>query len=138
MRAKTVAEFIAYAKANPGKLNFAAPTGGPPHLAGEIQARRRHHIAPVHYRGMNQAITDLLAGQMDIVFDAPAPLAPFIGTASSGRWSSLGASAWRSCADVPTMVESGLPDIQIVTWNGLVAPAGTPDDVVSQTQCLDQ
>jgi tripartite-type tricarboxylate transporter receptor subunit TctC len=133
VRAKTVAELIAHAKANPGKLNFAAPTGGPPHLAGEAFKRAAGiNIVPVFYRGMNQAITDLLAGQMDIVFDSPAPLAHLLADGKVRALVGLGAQRMAMLPDVPTMTESGLPDIEIVTWNGLVAPAGTPDDVVSR------
>jgi len=133
VRAKSVAELIAQAKASPGKLNFAAPTGGPPHLAGEAFKRAAGiNIVPVFYRGMNQAITDLLAGQMDIVFDSPAPLAHLIADGKVRALVGLGAQRMAMLPDVPTMTESGLPDIQIVTWNGLVAPAGTPDEVVSR------
>jgi tripartite-type tricarboxylate transporter receptor subunit TctC len=131
--AKTVAEFIAYAKANPGRLNFAAPTGGPPHLAGEAFKRAAGiDIVPVFYRTMNPAITDLLAGQMDIVFDSPAPLAALLRDGKIRALVALGAQRMAALPDVPTMAESGLPDLQMVTWNGLVAPAGTPDAVVTR------
>ena len=133
IRAKTVAELIAYAKANPGKLNFAAPTGGPPHLAGEAFKRATGiDIVPVFYRTMSPAITDLLAGQMDIVFDSPAPLASLLREGRIRALVSLGAQRMGELADVPTMAESGLPDLQVVTWNGLVAPAGTPDAIVAR------
>ena len=76
---KTVQEFVAYAKAHPGKLNFAAPTGGPPHLGGELfKAATGIDIVPVSYRTMNQAFTDLIGGQMDVIFDAPALPLPLI------------------------------------------------------------
>jgi tripartite-type tricarboxylate transporter receptor subunit TctC len=124
--AKTVAELLAYARANPGKLNFAGPTGSPPHLAGEIFKRTTNiDITPIHYRSMNQAIIDVLAGQMDIVFDSPAPLASLLREGKLRALVSLGSKRMPELADVPTMVESGLPDLQVVTWNGLVAPAGT-------------
>jgi tripartite-type tricarboxylate transporter receptor subunit TctC len=131
--AKTVAELLAYARANPGKLNFAAPTGSPPHLAGEIFKRATNiDITPIHYRSMNQAIIDLLAGQMDIVFDSPAPLASLLQEGKLRSLVSLGSKRMLELADVPTMAESGLPDLQVVTWNGLVAPAGTPDAIVAK------
>ena len=131
--AKTVAELVAYAKANPGKLNFAAPTGGPPHLAGEAFKRAAGiDIVPVPYRTMNQAITDLLAGQMDIVFDSPAPLAHLLRDGKVRALVGLGTERMALLPDVPTMAESGLPDLQVITWNGLVAPAGTPDAIVSR------
>ena len=131
VQARTVAEFIAHAKANPGKLNFAAPTGAPPHLAGEIFKRAVGiDIMPVFYRTMNQAITDLLAGQMDIVFDSPAPLAHLLREGRIRALVSLSAQRSAVLSEVPTMAESGLPDLHATTWNGLVAPAGTPDAIV--------
>jgi tripartite-type tricarboxylate transporter receptor subunit TctC len=133
VRAKTVTELIAHAKANPGKLNFAAPTGGPPHLAGEAFKRATGiNIVPVFYRSMNQAITDLLAGQMDIVFDSPAPLAGLLRQGKIRALVGLGSQRMARLPDVPTMKESGLPDLQVITWNGLVAPAGTPDAIVAR------
>jgi tripartite-type tricarboxylate transporter receptor subunit TctC len=131
--AKSVAELLAYARANPGKLNFAAPTGSPPHLAGEIFKRATNiDITPIHYRSMNQAIIDLLAGQMDIVFDSPAPLASLLQEGKLRALVSLGSRRMPELADVPTVMESGLPDLQVVTWNGLVAPAGTPEFIVAK------
>jgi tripartite-type tricarboxylate transporter receptor subunit TctC len=131
--AKTVAELLAYARANPGKLNFAAPTGSPPHLAGEIFKRATSiDITPIHYRSMNQAIIDVLAGQMDIVFDSPAPLASLLREGKLRALVSLGSKRMPELADVPTMVESGLPDLRVVTWNGLVAPVETPDAIVAK------
>jgi len=133
VRARTVAELIAHAKANPGKLNFAAPTGGPPHLAGEAFKRATGiNIVPVFYRTMNQAITDLLAGQMDIVFDSPAPLAHLLRDGKVRALVGLGPQRMEMLPDVPTMVESGFPHLQVITWNGMVAPAGTADAVVAR------
>jgi tripartite-type tricarboxylate transporter receptor subunit TctC len=133
VQAKTVAELIAYAKANPKKLNFAAPTGGPPHLAGELFMRATGiEMVPVSYRSMNQAFTDMLGGQMDIVFDSPAPLVPLMREGKIRALVSLGPKRLAEIPDVPTMVESGLPDVQAVTWNGFVAPAGTPDAIVAR------
>jgi tripartite-type tricarboxylate transporter receptor subunit TctC len=133
VRAKTVAELIAFARANPGKLNFAAPTGGPPHLAGEAFKRATGiDIVPVPYRMMNQAITDLLSGQMDIVFDSPAPLAHLLRDGKIRALVGLGPQRMAMLPDVPTMKESGFPHLQVITWNGLVAPAGTPDAIVAR------
>jgi tripartite-type tricarboxylate transporter receptor subunit TctC len=133
VKAKTVAEFVAYARANPGKLNFAAPTGGPPHLAGEIFKRAAGiEMTPVFYRTMNQAFTDMMAGQMDIIFDSPAALAHLLRDGKIRALVSMGAKRTAELPDVPTMAESGLPDIRVVTWNGFVAPAGTPDAIVKR------
>jgi len=131
VQARTVGELIAHAKANPGKMNFAAPTGGPPHLAGEMFKRAAGvDIVPIFYRSMNQAFTDMLAGQMDIVFDSPAPLAPLLREGRIRALVSMGGKRMVELPDVPTMAESGLPDLRVITWNGLVAPAGTPDAIV--------
>jgi tripartite-type tricarboxylate transporter receptor subunit TctC len=131
--AKTVAELIAYAKANPGKLNFAAPTGGPPHLAGEMfKAATGIDIVPVSYRAMNQAFTDLIAGQMDIIFDAPAVLLPLIRDGKIRALVAMSAQRSPDLPDVPTMAESGLPDRTLTVWNGLLAPIGTPDQIVTR------
>jgi len=131
--AKSVADFIAFAKANPGKLNFAAPNGGPPHLAGEAFMRAAGiNITPVFYRTMNQAFTDMLAGQMDIIFDSLAALTPLIRDGKIRALVSLGVKRTAELPDVPTMAESGLPDLRVITWNGFAAPAGTPDAIVQK------
>ena len=131
--ARTVAELIVYAKANPGKLNFAAPTGGPPHLAGEMfKAATGINIVPVSYRAMNQAFTDLIGGQMDIIFDAPTVLLPFIRDGRARALVAMSAKRTADLPEVPTMAESGLPDLSLTVWNGLVAPAGTPDQIVTR------
>ena len=135
--AKTIGELIAYAKANPGKLNFAAPTGGPPHLAGEMFKRAAGiDIVPVFYGSMNQAFTDLLGGQMHIVFDSPAALAPLIRQNKIRALVVMGARRMDQLPDVPTMAESGLPDLRVTTWNGLVAPVGTPEAVVVKLNAM--
>jgi tripartite-type tricarboxylate transporter receptor subunit TctC len=132
-KVKTVEELIAYARANPGKLNFAAPTGGPPHLAGEAFKRAVGiDIVPVFYRTMSPAITDLLAGQMDIVFDSPAPLMSLLADGKVRALVGLTGQRMPQLPEVPTMAERGLPDLQVVTWNGLVAPAGTPGPIVAR------
>jgi tripartite-type tricarboxylate transporter receptor subunit TctC len=132
VQAKTVQELVAFAKAHPGKLNFAAPPG-PPHLAGEAFKRAAGiDIMPVPYRTMNQAFTDLLSGQMDIIFDSPAPLAHLLRDGKIRALVGLGKERLALLPDVPTMVESGFHDLQVITWNGLVAPAGTPDAIVAR------
>jgi tripartite-type tricarboxylate transporter receptor subunit TctC len=129
--ARTIHEFIAYAKANPGKLNFAAPTGGPPHLGGEMfKAATGIDIVPVSYRAMNQAFTDLIGGQMDIIFDAPALLLPLIRDGKVRALVAMSRERTPLLPDVPTMAESGLGDVTVTVWNGIVAPTGTPAAIV--------
>jgi tripartite-type tricarboxylate transporter receptor subunit TctC len=128
---KTVDDFIAYARKNPGKLNFAAPTGGPPHLAGELFKRAVGiDMVPVSYRSLNQGFTDLISGQMDVLFDGPAPMMPLLADGKVRVLVSLGARRSASLPDVKTMKEAGLPDVQLETWNGLVAPAGTAPPII--------
>jgi tripartite-type tricarboxylate transporter receptor subunit TctC len=130
---KTVDDFIAYAKQNPGKLNFAAPTGGPPHLAGELFKRAVGiDMVPVSYRSLNQAFTDMIGGQMDVLFDGPAPMMPLLAEGKVRVLVSLGARHSASLPEVKTMKEAGLPDVQLETWNGLVAPAGTPVPIIQR------
>jgi tripartite-type tricarboxylate transporter receptor subunit TctC len=130
---RTIGDFIAYAKANPGKLNFAAPTGGPPHLGGELfKAATGVDIVPISYRTMNQAFAELMSGQMDIIFDAPALLLPLIREGKVRALVTLNASRTPDLPDVPTMAEAGLPDVRVTVWNGLVTPAGTPPQLINR------
>ena len=130
---KTVEDFIAYAKARPGTLNFAAPTGGPPHIAGELFTRATGiDMVPVSYRSLNQAFSDMIGGQMDVLFDGPAPMMPLLAEGKVRVLVSLGARRSAALPDVRLMKEAGLPDVQLETWNGLVAPAGTPPAIVAR------
>ena len=118
--AKTVQEFVAYAKAHPGKLNFAAPTGGPPHLGGELfKAATGIDIVPVSVPPMNQAFTDLIGGQMDVIFDAPALPLPLIREGKIRALVAMSAKRTPDLPDVPTMAEAGLGDVEVTVWNGL-------------------
>ena len=130
---KTVDDFIAYAKQNPGKLNFAAPTGGPPHLAGELFKRATGiDMVPVSYRSLNQGFTDLISGQMDVLFDGPAPMMPLLAEGKVRVLVSMGEKRSAALPEVRMMREAGLPDVRLETWNGLVAPAGTPVAIIQK------
>lgn len=89
-------------------------------------------IVPVSYRAMNQAFTDLIGGQMDMIFDAPAVLLPLIRDGKARALVAMSAKRFADLPEVPTMVESGLPDVSLTVWNGLVAPAGTPEPIVTR------
>jgi tripartite-type tricarboxylate transporter receptor subunit TctC len=132
--AKTIPELIAYAKKNPGKLAFgSAGTGGGTHLAGELfKAQAGVDLLHVPYKGSAPAMTDLLGGQVQLMFsDAPTAL-PYI---KSGRVRALGvASPKRSslAPDVPTIAESGVKGYEAYSWAGVVVPAGTPAPIVAK------
>ena len=132
--AGNMAELIALAKAQPGKLNFAsAGVGGLPHLAGELfKLTAKLDIVHVPYRGAAPAINDLLGQQVQMTFlDLPVIL-PHI-KAGSLRPIALGAPVRSPTApDVPTTAEVGMPDLLIENWYGMIAPGGTPEKIVSE------
>jgi tripartite-type tricarboxylate transporter receptor subunit TctC len=131
--AKNMAELIALAKAQPGKLNFAsAGVGGLPHLAGELfKLTANIDIVHVPYRGAAPAINDLLGQQVQMTFlDLPV-LLPHI-KAGTLRPIALGAPEHAPTApDVPTTAEVGMPDLLIENWYGMIAPAKTPEKIVA-------
>jgi tripartite-type tricarboxylate transporter receptor subunit TctC len=131
--AKTMDELVALAKAQPGKLNFAsAGVGGLPHLAGELlKLTANIDIVHIPYRGAAPAINDLLGQQVQMAFlDLPVIL-PHI-KAGSLRPIALGAPERAPTApDVPTTAEVGMPDLLIQNWYGMIAPAGTPENIVN-------
>ena len=131
--AKSVAELVAHAKANPGKLNYGSGLGTPPHIAwGLFKLLTKTDVLYVPYKGAAPAITDLIAGQMHFIIDAPGVLLPHI---EQGKLRGLAVTSPKRSADLPdlpTMVESGYPDFVMTFWTGVVAPAGTPAAVVAR------
>ena len=132
--AKTAGELIAYGKANPGKLGFASiGPGSSLHLAGELfKAMAGIDMLHVPYKGSAPALTDLLAGRVQIIFDAGTTS---IGHARAGRVKALGSSGLKRFAgtpDIPTIAESGLPGYEMEIWFGLVTHAGAPQAVVTR------
>jgi tripartite-type tricarboxylate transporter receptor subunit TctC len=129
--ANNVAEFIAYAKANPGKLNMASTGNGTSiHLAGELfQSMTGTKLVHVPYRSPPQAMTDLLAGQVQVMFDVMTQGLQHI---KDGRLRALGVTTVaRSPAlpDVPTVADT-VPGYEASSWSGICAPAGTPAEIV--------
>ena len=132
--AKTLREFIAYAKTQPGKLYYSSPgTGNVQHLAMELLKQETGmDIVHVPYKGAGGAIADLVGGQVQATVAALQTVAAHV---HSGRIRMLAVmSAQRSEAfpDVPTLKEQGLPDIEVETWYALFAPAGTPEPIVAK------
>jgi tripartite-type tricarboxylate transporter receptor subunit TctC len=132
--ANNVQELIAYIKANPGKVNFASSGSGTSiHLAGELfKTMAGLSMTHVPYKGSAPAVTDLIGGQVQLMFDNLPSALPQI---KAGKLRALAVtSAQRASAlpDVPTVAEAGLPGFDATSWFGLLAPAGTPKDVVAK------
>ena len=129
----SIQDVIAYAKANPGKLNFGSPgIGSSPHLAGELfKSLARVDIAHVPYKGSSPALTDLLGGQIQMIFSTVPAAASYV---QGGQLRALAVtSAQRSAAypNLPTVAEGGVPGYVVEGWYGLYAPTGTAPDVVN-------
>ena len=133
---QSVADVAKAARARPGHLTYAsAGNGGAQHLAGEL-FKQGQKVAMTHipYRGGAPALTDLIGGQVDLMFSATTASGPFV---KSGKLRALAISSprrvegWES---VPTVAESGVPGFQVSEWNGLFAPAGTPRPVLERLE----
>ena len=131
---KSVAELIAYAKTKPEGLTFASPGAGTPlHLAGELFARQAQ-IKTLHvpYKGSSPALTDLMAGRVDMMFDVLGSSMAFL---KAGKLRALAVTSPQRSSylpDVPSLQQQGLHDFDVTVWFGLFAPAGTPADVVTR------
>ena len=131
---KTVKELIAYAKSRPGQLTFASGGGGTAiHLAGELfKTMAGVEMVHVAYKGGGPAMTDLIGGQVSLMFDQILTSLPHV---QSGRLRGLAVTtANRSPAapQIPTIAEAALPGYAVTTWHGLLAPAGTPREIVNR------
>jgi tripartite-type tricarboxylate transporter receptor subunit TctC len=136
--AKSVSEFVAYAKANPGKINFVSPGfGTSSHLFGELfKLKTGAQMVHIPYRGATPAIVDLVAGQVQMFFDNLRNVQAHI---QAGRLRALAVtSETRSpeMPDLPTMVEAGIDGFVGFYWNGVLAPAGTPDAIIARLNAI--
>ena len=134
--ANTLREFIALAKAQPGRLNFGSSgAGGGAHLSTEMfKSMAGINLVHVPYKGAAPAMTDLLSGQIQLVFNQPLIALPYM---KAGRLKALAiTSAQRLAAvpDVPTVAEAGVPGFEATAWQGVVAPKGTPAAIVGKLQ----
>jgi tripartite-type tricarboxylate transporter receptor subunit TctC len=132
--AKTVAELVAYAKQNPGKINFGAGgVGATVHLAGEMFKQLAGiKMTLVPYKGTGPALSDLIAGNIQLMFDSVSTVLPQV---KSGSLRALGVTTEHrspDLPDVPTIAESGYPDYRVSLWSGFAAPAKLPDDVTAK------
>lgn len=131
---KSVQELIALAKAKPGELvNVSSSNGSPGHVGGELfKSMTGTQIVHVPYRGGSTAITDLMSGQVQLMFESLSSIAPF---AKSGEVRALAVSgSKRSPAfpDLPTIAEAGVPGYDAPTWSGVIGPAGIPRPIVDK------
>ncbi len=128
----SVKELISYARANPGKLTFASSgTGAASHLSAELfKSMAKIDLLHVPYKGTGQAVTDLLAGQVDLLF---APSQSVIQHMKAGKLKALATTGTRrseTLSELPTVAEAGVPGYEAVGWFGLLAPAATPAPLV--------
>jgi tripartite-type tricarboxylate transporter receptor subunit TctC len=128
---KTVSELVSYAKANPGKVTFGFGLGTPPQIMGEyLKALTGVDIVSVPYRGGVQAITDMLGGRIHMYFGPVVNLLPHIREGKVRPLATTSATRYPELPDVPTVAESGFPQLELNAWTGILAPAGTPAALV--------
>jgi tripartite-type tricarboxylate transporter receptor subunit TctC len=131
--ARTVAEFIAYAKANPGKINMgSAGVATTSHMAGELfKTMAAVDLVHVPYRGSAPALTDLVGGQVQVMFDALISTLPHIQSGKLRALAVTTAARSQVLADVPTIAET-VPGYEAIIWYGVGAPQGTPAEVINR------
>jgi hypothetical protein len=134
VKANSVAEVIAMAKAQPGKINYASSGSGTSiHMSAEMfQYLTKVTMTHIPYKGSGPAITDLLGGQVMMMFDNIPSSLPHIKSGKLRALATTGAKRDPALPDLPTIAEAGVPNYEAGVWFGLAAPAGTPRDVVAK------
>jgi tripartite-type tricarboxylate transporter receptor subunit TctC len=131
---KTMAELVAFAKANPGKLNYASSGNGSlQHATGAmLEHQAGIKLTHVPYKGTGPALQDLLGGQVDLTFGTAPPFVPHIQSGKLRVLATTGKERLASLPDVPTTAEAGLPDLNATSWFGVFAPAKTPKPLIDK------
>jgi tripartite-type tricarboxylate transporter receptor subunit TctC len=132
--AKSVQELVALAKAQPGKLTFSSPgIGTPPHLIAELlKLKTGIDLLHVPYKGGGQSIHAVASGEVQMVFENPSITLPLVRAGTVRALASTGETRSAETTDIPTMIEAGIPDFVSLSFTGLVAPAGTPAEIVAR------
>ncbi len=132
--ARNVAELIALAKARPGKINYASSGNGTPyHMAGELFKHMAGiDMTHVPYKGSSGARTDIVGGQVEVMFDAETTMAAMAREGKVRALAGTGLTRSASLPDMPTVSESGVPRFEATIWLGLMAPRGTPADIINR------
>jgi tripartite-type tricarboxylate transporter receptor subunit TctC len=130
---KTVRDVIDYAKANPGKLNVGVPNGAPPHMiAAWFRSVTKSDIVIIPYKGAANLITDMIGGQIELGFETTSVTLAHLRDGSMHPLGVATAKRLPDLPDVPTLIESGVPDFIADSWIGIMAPAGTPAEIVNK------
>jgi tripartite-type tricarboxylate transporter receptor subunit TctC len=131
---KTVAELVAYAKANPGKISWGSQgVGTAPHLLAEMfKLEAGVNVVTVPYRGTAPMLAAIVAGEIQLVADPMTTILPHVQSGKLRALAIAGATRSAKLPDVPTVIEAGFPKLQSPFWLGVVAPAGTPPDIVNK------
>ena len=132
--AKSASELVAHAKASPGKLNYASAGNGTPfHLSAELfKAQTGTNMVHVPYKGAAPALSDLLAGEVQLMFDNIPSVLPHIRSGKVRAIATTGATRLSLLPEVPTLAEAGFKNAQSVSWFAIVAPKGTPKDIIAR------
>jgi tripartite-type tricarboxylate transporter receptor subunit TctC len=130
----SVADLLAKAKANPGKINYASSGPGTPyHMAGELfKYMAKVDMVHIPYKGSSGARTDVLGGQVDLMFDAVTTMSEHVRAGKVKALATTGRARSTVLPDVPTVSEAGVPGYEATIWLGLMAPKGTPRDIVDK------
>jgi tripartite-type tricarboxylate transporter receptor subunit TctC len=134
----SVKELVDYAKSNPGKLNFASSGSGTSiHMAGELFKQLAEvDVTHIPYKGSSPATTDLIGGQVDYMFDNMPSAWPHVEAGKLKALAVTTADRSQTAPDLPTMKESGFPTFDVSSWFGVIAPKGTPDEVVNKLNAV--